>query len=177
MKTKRFFLTVMATALMSCPVLFAQNTTSKNPQKENQREQMLELRVQRMQKKLVLDDKKRAEFAPLYKEYLEEIAACYTSTRLSKAGKDITDEERAKRIENSFERRQRVLDTEKEYYAKFKKVLNSRQLEVLFKAQDQTGYNKKANPCCKGKKATCKGNFQGCKDKHKRQHCQRKQHC
>ena len=35
-------------------------------------------------------------------------------------------------IEQRFEVRQKVLDTQKKYYASFKKILNARQLEKVF---------------------------------------------
>ncbi len=131
-------------------------------------EQRIEFRVKRMQQKLMLDDKKSAEFAALYKEYLTEMTTCRPNiTR----GKELSDAEIKGNIEARMDARQKALDIEKKYYSKLSKVLNARQLQVVF--SNDKGFGKsdgrkfaprgkfggkgKAKNFCKGKKpADCK---------------------
>ena len=131
-------------------------------------EQRIEFRVKRMQQKLMLDDKKGAEFASLYKEYLAEMTTCRPKiTR----GKELSDAEIKGNIEARMDARQKALDIEKKYYSKLSKVLNARQLQVVFgekqglkKGGDKKfaprgkfGGKGKAKNFCKGKKpADCK---------------------
>ena len=108
-------------------------------------EQRIEFRVKRMQQKLMLDDKKSAEFAALYKEYLTEMTTCRPKiTR----GKELSDAEIKGNIEARMDARQKALDIEKKYYGKLSKVLNAKQLQVVFgeKQGFKKGSDKKFAP-------------------------------
>ena len=119
-------------------------------------EQRIEFRVKRMQQKLMLDDKKGAEFAALYKEYLAEMTTCRPNiTR----GKELSDAEIKGNIEARMNARQKALDIEKKYYSKLSKVLNARQLQVVFgekqgfkKGGDKKFAHRKGKPGDRGSK-------------------------
>ena len=162
MKTRILFV-----ALFVAMASFATAQEKKKCDKPTQ-EQRIEFRVKRMQQKLMLDDKKSAEFAALYKEYLTEMTTCRPKiTR----GKELSDAEIKGNIEARMDARQKALDIEKKYYSKLSKVLNARQLQVVFgekqglkKGGDKKfaprgkfGGKGKAKNFCKGKKpADCK---------------------
>ena len=131
-------------------------------------EQRVEFRVKMMQQKLMLDDKKAAEFAPIYKEYITEMAKCRPALE---RGKDLTDVQIKKNLEARMDARQKALDVEKKCYGKLSKILTARQLQVVFcndkgfgKADGRKfaprgkfGGKGKAKNFCKGKKpADCK---------------------
>ena len=117
-------------------------------------EQRIEFRVKRMQQKLMLDDKKGAEFASLYKEYLAEMTTCRPNiTR----GKELSDAEIKGNIEARMDARQKALDIEKKYYGKLSKILNAKQLQVVF------GNDKGFGGADKMKDASCR-KFNGKKE-------------
>ena len=151
MRTKQIFLSLVAVFFLSCTSVFAQQYNRRQNQKLTQ-EERIELRVKRMQERLVLDDKTAAEFAPLYKEYMQALMECHPTVCTTKKCNELTDAERLKRMDDRFNCRQKMLDTQKKYYQKFKKVLNARQLEELFctHRNSKRGYHSRhhAQPGC-----------------------------
>lgn len=126
----------LAFAAISCTTLFAQNMPE--PQKKQCKPITIEKQVNRMANQLMLDDATTAKFAPLYKEYLENLQgccaqSCYKNTATCpKSNATLTDKEIEARIEKRFEMQQQRLDIQKKYYDKFKKILNAKQLEKVF---------------------------------------------
>lgn len=86
-----------------------------------------------MGKQLMLDDAKLAQFTSLYKEYLTALKDCRPAPEENQVKPyERTDAQIQQDMEKRFEIRQKVLDTQKKYYASFKKILNARQLEKVF---------------------------------------------
>ena len=133
MKTKGLFMAMAFIAFIGMVTATAQNTNDNASKKRITREELVEKRIQRMQCQLKMDDATTAKFTPLYKEYLRELGNCHKTAGVSFDRKKVcTDSERINRMEKRFECRQKMLDTQKEYFGKFKKILNAQQLETLF---------------------------------------------
>ena len=92
-------------------------------------EQRIGFRVAKMQKSLMLDDEKAAEFAVLYKEYLLALAECRPEVV---RGKVLTDEQIKNNLEARMDAREKALEVEKKYYGKLEKLLNAKQLQKVF---------------------------------------------
>ena len=99
-------------------------------------EKFLEFHVNHMQQRLMLDDTKAAEFATIYKEYLQEKMACRPKMA---RGKALTDAEIKSNIEARMDAEQKALDIEKKCYKKLAKVLNAKQLQVIFCKKEDFG--------------------------------------
>lgn len=133
---KKIFL-ILTAALFVC-------TASLSAQEKKQKltpEQRLDMVVAKMQKKLMLDDATAAEFAPIYKEYLQAISKCRPNcTR----GKDITDEQIKENISKRIDAQQKALDVQEKYYKKLSYILTGRQLQQIFCNNNKNGWNKKS---------------------------------
>lgn len=130
MKT-RFLFIALFVAMAS--FVTAQEKKSDKPTPE----QRIEFRAKKMQQKLMLDDAKEAEFVKIYKEYLKEMTTCRPNIV---RGKELSDADIKANIEARMNARQKALDIEKKYYGKLSKVLNAKQLQVVF--GDKQGFNK-----------------------------------
>lgn len=102
-------------------------------------EQAIEMKTNRMAKRLMLDDATTAKFAPIYKEYLTELQEC--AKNCPKAANCpvngqkcavMTDADIEKCMEQRFDMQQKKLDIRKNYYKKLKSVLNMKQMQALF---------------------------------------------
>jgi hypothetical protein len=89
----------------------------------------IEFRVKRMADRLMLDDSQKEKFAPLYKEYLEAKAACRPQLVF---GKELTDEQIENNLEQMMDVREKSLKIDKKYYKKLSKVLDAKQLDMIF---------------------------------------------
>ena len=137
MKTSKWIVMFMCMTLCCSNNLFAQDNAGNRPQRKFDPEKMIEWQTKQMEKKLILDDETSAKFAPLYKEYLNAIRSCFTNEKTPQAPrKDLTDEERDQRMQNYFNVQKKVIETKQAYYDKFKKILNVKQVELLFKEQN-----------------------------------------
>lgn len=139
------------------------------------KEERIEFRVNKMQKKLKLSEAVAAEFAPLYKEYLQAMAECRPQLE---RGKNLTDEQVVKNIEARLTAEQKVLDVKREYLGKFSKILNAEQLQKLFnkdnvykKGGDRKFMNKDRNG--KNKDGKCKDGKKECKKDCKKEDCKK----
>ena len=153
MKAK--FLMILAAALMMSGVVCAQEKKQAPTP-----EQRIEKRVQRMQKKLMLDDATAAKFAPIYKEYLQ---AKFAARPVCKKCDNPTDAQIKENIGKRIDAQQKALDVEKKYYKKLSSVLTGRQLQLIFCKDNKKaafGKNKRAPygkgyrqaPCFRGNK-------------------------
>lgn len=142
MKTTRLFSTLILAVCLGCGGIMAQNAPQKNcPAKAGKGnctkmtpEQRMDMQATRMGKQLMLDDSKLAQFTTLYKEYLTALKDCRQTPDDEKVKPcERTDAQIQQEIEKGFEMRQKVLDTQKKYYNSFKKILNARQLEKVFR--------------------------------------------
>ena len=134
MKAKRFFTTCMMAALL-CVSISAQNQTPNDKARKQQKptpEEMVTKHTEGMQRRLLLDDATAEKFAPIYKEYLTALQQCRKCTEPKK---ELTDAERTERIENGFAAQKKRIETQETYYKKLKKILNARQLEIVFSQQ------------------------------------------
>ena len=145
MKTTRLFSTLILAACLGCGSMMAQNAPQKVCPAKTEKahkakltpEQRMDMQAARMGKQLMLDDSKLAQFTTLYKEYLTALKNCRPAPEDRSAEKvkksERTDAQIQQDIEKGFEMRQKVLDTQKKYYNSFKKILNARQLEKVFR--------------------------------------------
>lgn len=143
MKTKRLFTALMMATMMSCGIILAQ---PGQKEKKLTPEQRIEMQVKKAQKRLLLDEETAAKFAPLYKEYLEAMKECKPAPKQLQKGekKELTDAEIDQMMQDRFAARKKLVETQETYYKKFKKILNIRQVEVLFK---NNGPKRPHRPC------------------------------
>lgn len=102
-------------------------------------EQTIEMKTNRMAKRLMLDDATTAKFAPIYKEYLTELQECVkncpNAANCPLNGQKcaaMTDADIEKCMEQRFDMQQKKLDIRKNYYKKLKSVLTMKQMQALF---------------------------------------------
>lgn len=139
MKAKKILLAMAVVAFLGNVQVFAQNTTDATSKVKFDMNELMDKRCNRMVSELSLDDATAAKFTPLYREYMNELRANHTNAvRCNKKGQ-CSDAERLECMENGFNMRQKMLDTQKKYYDKFKKILNARQLETMFCRQGHHG--------------------------------------
>lgn len=132
MKTK--FLMILAAVVMMSGAVCAQEKKQKPSP-----EQMIEKRVERMQKRLMLDDAAATKFAPIYKEYLQ---ACFAARPTCKKCDNPTDAQIKEMMEQRIEAKQKTLDIEKKYFKKLSSVLSGRQLQVVFGKDGKASFAK-----------------------------------
>lgn len=169
MKTTRLLSTLILTVCLGFGSVMAQNAARQICPEKAERpckvkltpEQRMDAQAQRMGKQLMLDDAKLAQFTSLYKEYLTALKECRPVAKENKVKPcERTDAQIQQSIEQNFEIRQKVLDTQKKYYASFKKILNARQLEKVFNMTHSGKMHKKNFPMKHGKMG--KKPAQGC---------------
>ncbi len=115
-------------------------------------EQCVQMRIDRMRNRLMLDDATAAKFAPIYKEYMQAIAdVCKPCCKRTK-GTVKSDAERISALEQRYAVKAKVAEINKEYVAKFSKILSARQVEKLFSksGSEKMKFDKKKS--AKGKK-------------------------
>ena len=92
-------------------------------------------------RELMLDDATTAKFAPLYQKYLGDLEACQKHCREAYGPKNkdqktqLTDAQIEKRIEGRFAQAHQILNIREKYYREFKKFLNPRQIQKMYKAE------------------------------------------
>ena len=102
--------------------------------------QMLRQDIQRLQNEIdrnsgraSIYDKQRLQMMK-HELYQEEMKACHMP-RPAKKYQDMTDDEIAKSIEEQFAHGRKMLDVKEKYYKEFKKVLNIRQIQKIYKLE------------------------------------------
>ena len=117
--------------IMAIMVAFTSFANAQKQQKvENvEPEKKMEIRANKMADRLLLDESKAKKFVPLYKEYLEAKAECRPELV---RGENLSDSQIEDNLEAMMDAREKELEVDKKYYKKFAKVLNAKQLEVLF---------------------------------------------
>ena len=127
MKTTRLLSTLILTVCLGFGSVMAQNAA---PQVCPEKAEML-------------DDDKLAQFTSLYKEYLTALKDCRPAPEENQVKPyERTDAQIQQDMEKRFEIRQKVLDTQKKYYASFKKILNARQLGKVFSMERPGRFHK-----------------------------------
>ncbi|MBF9252645.1 hypothetical protein I2I11_05020 [Pontibacter sp. 172403-2] len=89
--------------------------------------------------KMGLSPEQSQKFWPLYNEYEARRHDLYTSSNSLKrvSLNEMSEQEIKTLINNRFERDQKVLNLEKEYAAKFQRVISTRQLAQLYRAEHE----------------------------------------
>lgn len=163
MKKLNVFVTMLL--LVVGGTVFAQEKQVKKCAKYTP-EQRMEMKIKHLQNVLCLDDKTTSKFAPLYKEYIQELRSCGAKPEAKQKKADRTDEQILQDMKNRFAAQQKMLDTKEKYFNKFQKILNARQLEKLFAPRHgkmakhkccshQAGLKKCAKKCDKKCKKVC----------------------
>ncbi len=138
MKTRLFFL---AAAFVTVITANAQkNDNARQMRERPSAEQMTELRAKKMSETLLLDDKTSEKFIPLYKQYFTELQAVRPERRMKRDGnnpkeakQEMTEEQIAERIKESFANERKALDIKEKYYKDFSKILNQKQIEKMYR--------------------------------------------
>ncbi len=138
MKTRLFFL---AAAFVTVITANAQkNDNARQMRERPSAEQMTEQRAKKMSETLLLDDKTSEKFIPLYKQYLTELQAVRPERRMKRDGnnpkeakQEMTEEQIAERIKESFANERKALDIKEKYYKDFSKILNQKQIEKMYR--------------------------------------------
>jgi len=154
--------------LLALAVLFAGISLNVNAQNEQNRPQkdtkrthhlnqqnktfdpakMIEFRTKSLCKQLMLSDETAEKFTPLYKQYLEELQQVSPQRPAPKdnvaegqqpAPEEMTDEEIDEQFKKRFERTAKVNTLQEQYYAKFRKILNARQVAKIFRNNSHEG--------------------------------------
>lgn len=114
--------------------------SAQNAGKQDNPEKRIERRIENMEKKLMLDDKTAAEFAPLYKEYLAALRDCRV-----KPDKDLKgDEAILNRLKAGLATKEKIAATKQKYVDKFAKILTARQVRQLFSERDRRNNDRPA---------------------------------
>ena len=134
---------------------------SQRPSKE----QMVEMRVNRMANQLMLDEATTAKFAPVYKKYLEEMQALRPEHKGGKDGKkpqgwkdgkggpgqgmnpqgasemkQKTDAEVEKALKDRWAKMRKTADIQEKYYNEFSKFLTAKQIQKVMAAGQGRGH-------------------------------------
>lgn len=136
-------------ALLAGGTMFAQNQNQgpqggnrgqaqQQPRQEEQQKPDPEKIAKGMAERLMLDDETSTKFVALYEEYLEALSDCCgekdedKSEAQKEPKTELTDSEIDEQMTARFEAQEKMLDVQKEYYEKFKKVLTMRQVKQLY---------------------------------------------
>jgi len=106
---------------------------------QEQRENIKAAKTAFLTDKMDLSPEQAQKFWPLYNEYENRRHQIYTSSRTLKgASLDEMNEQDIKAvIDSKFDRDQKVLNLEKEYAAKFQRVITIRQLAQLYRSEHE----------------------------------------
>lgn len=130
MNTKFSILCLVAMICLGCSNMQTQETKRHFPSKNGTH--YAERQMKHMQERLMLDDKTAEKFEPLYKEYLQALKACIPNRKTDVRRKERSDEQIERDLKNRFETQRKLLDVKETYFARFRKILNARQLEMVF---------------------------------------------
>lgn len=148
MKTRKFFMVLVALVMGSQVVVFAQD--AKRPERKRPTvEQMQEMQCNQIVKGLALDDEEAAKFVPVYKKYMEEMRATHDMTRKKpepqaepkepKEPEMLTDAEVEADIKTRFAQSRKMLDIREKYYEEFRKFLSPKQVQKMYNLERRNG--------------------------------------
>jgi hypothetical protein len=101
------------------------------------KEKIEQFRIAFITKQLNLTSEEAKVFWPVYDKYRDELEALRTNSKVDLDNIDftkLTDEEAEKKAKEIFALKQAELDIQKKYYAEFKKVLPTKKVLMLIKA-------------------------------------------
>lgn len=128
MKRNVFYLTLLSLLFAFSGMVSAQE---KKKSEAPAPEKRIEMKAQKISKKLMLDEAASAKFVPLYKEYVAALSKCRCDAPKCKGAK-MTDEQIVESLEKRYEMQGKIADVKKEYVTKFAKVLTPLQVKKLF---------------------------------------------
>ena len=130
-------------------------------------EKMLEYKIKFIEEKLALTEKEKTDFIPIYKEYLQKEQECKKEFRSEKGTtkgekqllSEKSDAEIEKELDAHIARKEKGLAVDKEYLAKFKKVLPIKKVAQLYEAE--RAFKKELLDKLRDKKGEGKGKREG----------------
>lgn len=138
---KLTFILITALAL-SAPALAQGPAHKKNELREQKRENLEAMKVAFITQKLELTPEEAQVFWPIYNQYSEKLQELRKKKRMeSKSTKqnfdELSDKEVEQAVDNEMMYRQKELDIQKEYHAKFKSVLPIKKVAKLYTTEEQ----------------------------------------
>ena len=130
-------------AMMAAFASFA-NAQEQKPVEEQQACQLdkrIEAHVARMNERFLLDDAKAEKFTKLYTAYLKEKAACRPQYVF---GEKLTDVQLEANMETMLAVKEKASELDRKYYKKLSKLLNAKQLYLIFGHEIQRAEHPKA---------------------------------
>ena len=139
MKTKKFFMVLVALFMGSQVAIFAQcKKEGKTERKQFSQEQLQEMQCNHIINALALDDAETAKFKPVYTKYMEEMRATRNmNPRTSRS--ELTDAEVDQAIKARFAQSRKMLDIREKYYNEFRKFLSPKQIQKMYNMEKRTG--------------------------------------
>lgn len=127
MKELRF---IMLALVITMATLAA--SAQKTEDKQQKREQMIEVQARNIANELALDDNTCAKFIATYTKYKQELwnTAPKHDKRLKNAAE--TEEQAQQNMQRRFERSQKILDIRTKYYKEFSKFMTQKQIEQMY---------------------------------------------
>ncbi|WP_242917093.1 hypothetical protein [Pontibacter liquoris] len=112
---------------------------AQSAQERERKEHIQAAKTAYLTDKMHLTPEQSQKFWPLYNEYEARRHDIYASSRsIKRADPDeMNDQEIQATLDSKFERDQKVLNLEKEYAARFQKVISSRQLLQLYRSEHE----------------------------------------
>lgn len=125
-------------------LLFVVSTAAmaQSPKGKEVNERLFDARVSELVYRLKMTDEQKARFVPIYRRYSEEMVAAWGDHR--KSATPTTSEEAAELAKRRMERQQRAQAIRIKYIDEFAKVLDTRQVRILYAVESQIQQKLKA---------------------------------
>jgi Spy/CpxP family protein refolding chaperone len=146
MKTITFSRILLISFIFLSAVSFAQQQNPKprrdKEQREEKRDNIESMKIAFLTKKLNLTPEEAQQFWPVYNQYTDKLQELRRKRRMeNKEAKhnfeEMSDKEVEHAVDNEIVFRQKELDIQKEYHAKFKSVLPIKKVAKLYEAEEQ----------------------------------------
>ena len=135
MKTKKFFMVLVALFMGSQMAIFAQGKKEgKTDRKQFGQEQMQKMQCNQLINALALDDAETAKFKPVYTKYMEEMRAVRNMNPRAPRS-TLTDAEVEQVIKARFAQSRKMLDIREKYYNEFRKILSPKQIAKIYQTE------------------------------------------
>lgn len=139
MKTKKFFMVLVALFMGSQMAIFAQGKKEgKMDRKQFGQEQMQKMQCNQLINALALDDAETAKFKPVYTKYMEEMRAVRDMNPRAPRS-TLTDAEVEQVIKARFAQSRKMLDIREKYYNEFRKFLSPKQIQKMYNIEKRIG--------------------------------------
>lgn len=118
-------------------LLFVVSTAAmaQSPKGKEVNERLFDARVSELVYRLKMTDEQKTRFVPIYRRYSEEMVAAWGDHR--KPATPTTSEEAAELAKRRMERQQRAQAIRIKYIDEFAKVLDTRQVRILYAVESQ----------------------------------------